>query len=46
MYTQLEQRGMSEPPVNVSTLQDMKQSAVNTLKIRDMEYLHGPCSEM
>jgi len=26
MYTQLEQRGMSEPPVNVSTLQDMKQS--------------------
>ena len=26
MYTQLEQRGMAEPPVNVSTLQDMKQS--------------------
>ena len=25
MYTQLEQRGMSEPPVNVSTLQKMKQ---------------------
>lgn len=25
MYTQLEQRGMAEPPVNVSTLQDMKQ---------------------
>jgi len=24
MYTQLEQRGMSEPPVNVSTLQKMK----------------------
>ena len=26
MYTQLEQRGMAEPPVNVSTLQEMKQS--------------------
>ena len=25
MYTQLEQRGMPEPPVNVSTLQKMKQ---------------------
>ena len=25
MYTQLEQRGMSEPPVNVSTLRKMKQ---------------------
>ena len=25
MYTQLEQRGMAEPPVNVSTLQTMKQ---------------------
>jgi 3-methyl-2-oxobutanoate hydroxymethyltransferase len=25
MYTQLEQRGMAEPPVNVSTLQKMKQ---------------------
>lgn len=25
MYTQLEQRGMAEPPVNVSTLRDMKQ---------------------
>lgn len=25
MYTQLEQRGMAEPPVNVSTLQEMKQ---------------------
>ena len=24
MYTQLEQRGMDEPPVNVSTLADMK----------------------
>lgn len=24
MYTQLEQRGMAEPPVNVSTLRDMK----------------------
>jgi 3-methyl-2-oxobutanoate hydroxymethyltransferase len=26
MYTQLEQRGMPEPPVNVSTLQKMKQA--------------------
>ncbi|MEL7186394.1 MAG: 3-methyl-2-oxobutanoate hydroxymethyltransferase [Pseudomonadota bacterium] len=26
MYTQLEQRGMPEPPVNVSTLRDMKAS--------------------
>ncbi len=26
MYTQLEQRGMPEPPVNVSTLRDMKQN--------------------
>ena len=25
MYTQLEQRGMAEPPVNVSTLRRMKQ---------------------
>ncbi len=25
MYTQLEQRGMPEPPVNVSTLRKMKQ---------------------
>jgi 3-methyl-2-oxobutanoate hydroxymethyltransferase len=25
MYTQLEQRGMAEPPVNVSTLRQMKQ---------------------
>ena len=25
MYTQLEQRGMTEPPVNVSTLQKMKE---------------------
>jgi hypothetical protein len=25
MYTQLEQRGMPEPPINVSTLQKMKQ---------------------
>ena len=25
MYTQLEQRGMSDPPVNVSTLRDMKE---------------------
>ena len=24
MYTQLEQRGMSQPPVNVATLRDMK----------------------
>ena len=24
MYTQLEQRGMAEPPVNVATLRDMK----------------------
>ena len=24
MYTQLEQRGMAQPPVNVSTLRDMK----------------------
>lgn len=28
MYTQLEQRGMSEPPVNVSTLQKMKRDGV------------------
>ena len=28
MYTQLEQRGMAEPPVNVSTLRDMKQANV------------------
>jgi len=27
MYTQLEQRGMSEPPVNVSTLRTMKEKA-------------------
>ena len=27
MYTQLEQRGMTEPPVNVSTLQAMKENA-------------------
>jgi 3-methyl-2-oxobutanoate hydroxymethyltransferase len=27
MYTQLEQRGMSEPPVNVSTLRNMKESS-------------------
>lgn len=26
MYTQLEQRGMSDPPVNVSTLQQMKEN--------------------
>ena len=25
MYTQLEQRGMSDPPVNVSTLRQMKE---------------------
>lgn len=28
MYTQLEQRGMTEPPVNVSTLQKMKRDGV------------------
>lgn len=28
MYTQLEQRGMSEPPVNVATLRDMKAEKV------------------
>ncbi len=28
MYTQLEQRGMAEPPVNVSTLRQMKQDGV------------------
>ncbi len=28
MYTQLEQRGMQEPPVNVSTLQKMKRDGV------------------
>ncbi len=28
MYTQLEQRGMPEPPVNVSTLQKMKRDGV------------------
>mgnify|MGYP002622305648 CR=1 FL=1 len=27
MYTQLEQRGMADPPVNVSTLQQMKEKA-------------------
>ena len=28
MYTQLEQRGMAEPPVNVGTLSKMKQEGV------------------
>lgn len=28
------------------SLQDMKQSAVNTMAIRGMKYLHGPCSKM
>jgi ketopantoate hydroxymethyltransferase len=28
MYTQLEQRGMAEPPVNVRTLSKMKQDGV------------------
>jgi 3-methyl-2-oxobutanoate hydroxymethyltransferase len=28
MYTQLEQRGMASPPVNISTLRDMKQEHV------------------
>jgi 3-methyl-2-oxobutanoate hydroxymethyltransferase len=28
MYTQLEQRGMAEPPVNVGTLSKMKQDGV------------------
>ena len=28
MYTQLEQRGMTDPPVNVSTLRKMKQDGV------------------
>ena len=40
MYTQLEQRGMHEPPVNVSTLQKMKQSgeAIACLTAYDASY--------
>ena len=30
MYTQLEQRGMLDPPVNVSTLREMKASGEKT----------------
>ena len=40
MYTQLEQRGMSEPPVNVSTLQKMKRGgeAIACLTAYDASY--------
>ncbi len=40
MYTQLEQRSMSDPPVNISTLQKMKQdrTAITCLTAYDASY--------